>query len=75
MKNFKLERLRMPKVQTKQPKFGKIVILNAIKYTIEPKKYGYEIKIIDESDEMTSIECHIKKKYRPHDEEIFRKNK
>jgi hypothetical protein len=61
------------KKTTKQPKFGKIVIHNAVKYTIEPKRYGYEIKILDESDEVTSIECHINKKYRPHDEEIFRK--
>ena len=73
MKNFKLERLRMPKAPTKQPKFGKIIIYDAVKYWIEPKRYGYEIRILDESDEVTSIECHIKKKYRPHDEETFRK--
>jgi hypothetical protein len=73
MKNFKLERLRMPKAPTKQPKFGKIIIYDAVKYWIEPKHYGYEIRILDESEEMTSIECHIKKKYRPHDEETFRK--
>lgn len=57
----------------KQPKFGKIIIYNAVKYWIEPKHYGYEIRILDESEEVTSIECHIKKKYRPHDEETFRK--
>jgi len=57
----------------KQPKFGKIIIHNAVKYWIEPKRYGYEIRILDESDEVTSIECRMKKKYRSHDEEIFRK--
>jgi hypothetical protein len=57
----------------KQPKFGKIIIHNAVKYWIEPKHYGYEIRILDESEEVTSIECHMKKKYRSHDEEIFRK--
>ena len=63
----------MVKSITKEPKFGKIIIHSAVKYWVEPTRYGYEIKILDESDQMTSIECHIKKKYRPHDEEIFRK--
>ena len=63
----------MVKAITKEPKFGKIIIHSAVKYWIEPKRYGYEIKIIDEADQMTSIECHIKKKYRPHDEELFRR--
>jgi len=54
-------------------KHSKIIIHSAVKYWVEPKRYGYEIKILDELDEVTSIECHIKKKYRPHDEEIFRK--
>ena len=57
----------------KKNKYSKIIIHSAIKYWVEPKRYGYEIKILDESEQVTSIECHIKKKYRPHDEEIFRK--
>jgi len=65
----------MPKaiIKDKYTKYGKIIIRSAVKYWVEPKRYGYEIKILDESDDVTSIECHIKKKYRPHDEEIFRK--
>ena len=59
----------------KKDKYSKIIIHSAVKYWVEPKRYGYEIKILDESENVTSIECHIKKKYRPHDEEIFRKNK
>ena len=62
----------MPKATIKEPKFGKIIIHNAVKYWIEPKHYGYEIRILDESDEVTSIECHIKKKYRSDDEKTFR---
>jgi hypothetical protein len=58
----------------KKDKYSKIIIHSAVKYWVEPKRYGYEIKILDESEQVTSIECHIKKKYRPHDEEIFRKN-
>ena len=57
----------------KKNKYSKIIIHSAVKYWVEPKRYGYEIKILDESEQVTSIECHIKKKYRPHDEEIFRK--
>ena len=57
----------------KKDKYSKIIIHSAVKYWVEPKRYGYEIKILDESEQVTSIECHIKKKYRPHDEEIFRK--
>jgi len=57
----------------KKNKYSKIIIHSAIKYWVEPKRYGYEIKILDESEQVTSIECHIKKKHRPHDEEIFRK--
>lgn len=57
----------------KKDKYSKIIIHSAVKYWVEPKRYGYEIKILDESENVTSIECHIKKKYRPHDEEIFRK--
>ena len=60
----------MPKALTKT---AKVIIHSAIKYWVEPTKYGYEIKILDEGDHVTSIECHIKKKHRPHDEEIFRK--
>jgi hypothetical protein len=63
----------MPKIKIKEPKTAKVIIHSAIKYWIEPKRYGYEIKILDEADDITSIECHIKKKYRPHDEEIFRR--
>ena len=57
----------------KKNKYSKIIIHSAVKYWVEPKRYGYEIKILDELEQMTSIECHIKKKHRPHDEEIFRK--
>jgi hypothetical protein len=57
----------------KKDKYSKIIIHSAVKYWVEPKRYGYEIKILDESENVTSIECHIKKKYRPHDEEIFRR--
>jgi hypothetical protein len=57
----------------KKDKYSKIIIHSAVKYWIEPKRYGYEIKILDESEDVTSIECRIKKKYRPHDEEMFRK--
>jgi len=57
----------------KKDKYSKIIIHSAVKYWVEHTRYGYEIKILDESDQMTSIECHIKKKYRPHDEEIFRR--
>jgi hypothetical protein len=59
---------------SKKDKYSKIIIYSAVKYWVEPKRYGYEIKILDELDQTTSIECHVKKKYRPHDEEIFRKN-
>jgi len=57
----------------KKDKYSKIIIHSAVKYWVEPKRYGYEIKILDESENVTSIECHIKKKHRPHDEEIFRR--
>ena len=65
----------MPKaiIKDKYTKYGKIIIHNAIKYWIEPKRYGYEIKILDESEDVTNIECRMKKKYRPYDEETFRK--
>ena len=59
--------------EIKENKYSKIIIHSAVKYWVEPTRYGYEIRILDESDQVTSIECHIKKKYRPHDEEIFRK--
>jgi hypothetical protein len=61
------------KKKKKENKYSKIIIHSVVKYWVKPTRYGYEIKILDESDQVTSIECHIKKKYRPHDEEIFRK--
>jgi hypothetical protein len=57
----------------KKNKVAKLIIYNAIKYWVEPTKYGYEIRILDEGDHITSIECHVEKKHRSHDEEIFRK--
>jgi hypothetical protein len=39
-----------------------------VKYWIEPKKYGYEIRILDEVEDLTTIECHMKKKNIPNDE-------
>jgi hypothetical protein len=58
----------MAKASTK-----KIVIRNAVKHWVIPRKYGCEITILDEKENVTNIECHIDKKYREHDEEIFRK--
>jgi hypothetical protein len=49
-------------------KIGSIVIYDVVKYWIEPKKYGYEIRILDEVEDLTTIECHMKKKNIPNDE-------
>ena len=34
----------------KKNKYSKIIIHSAVKYWVEPKRYGYEIKILDESE-------------------------
>ena len=73
MKNFKLEPWRKEMTGKKEIKTAKLIIHSAIKYWVEPTKYGYEIRVLDEGDHITSIECHMKKKYRPHDEEKFRR--
>ena len=49
-------------------KIGSIVIHDVVKYWIEPKKYGYEIRILDGVEDLTTIECHMKKKNIPNDE-------
>ena len=49
-------------------KIGNIIIYNVVKYWVEPKKYGYEIRILDEAEDLTTIECHMKKKNIPNDE-------
>jgi len=49
-------------------KIGNIIIHDVVKYWIEPKKYGYEIRILDEAEDLTTIECHMKKKNIPNDE-------
>jgi len=49
-------------------KIGSIVIHDVVKYWIEPKKYGYETRILDEAEDLTTIECHMKKKNIPNDE-------
>ena len=46
----------------KKNKYSKIIIHNVIKYWVEPKKYGYEIRILDEIEDLISIECHLTKK-------------
>jgi len=54
-------------------KIGSIIIHDVVKYWVEPKKYGYEIRILDEAEDLTTIECHMNKKNRQQDEELFRK--
>ena len=49
-------------------KIGSIIIHDVVKYWVEPKKYGYEIRILDEAEDLTTIECHMKKKNIPNDE-------
>ena len=49
-------------------KIGNIIIHDVVKYWIEPKKYGYEIRILDEAEDLTTIECHMKDKNIPNDE-------
>jgi hypothetical protein len=49
-------------------KIGSIIIYDVVKYWVEPKKYGYEIRILDEAEDLTTIECHMKKKNIPNDE-------
>ena len=49
-------------------KIGKLIIHDVIKYWVEPKKYGYEIRILDEAENVTTIECRMKKKNIPNDE-------
>ena len=49
-------------------KIGNIIIHDGVKYWIEPKKYGYEIRILDEAEDLTTIECHMKDKNIPDDE-------
>ena len=49
-------------------KIGSLVIYDVIKYWVEPKKYGYEIRILDKAEDVTTIECHMAKKDIPHDE-------
>lgn len=49
-------------------KIGNIIIHDVVKYWIEPKKYGYEIRILDEAEDLTTIECHMKDKNIPDDE-------
>ena len=49
-------------------KIGNLIIHNVVKYWVEPKKYGYEIRILDEAEDVINIECHMNKKNIPHDE-------
>ena len=49
-------------------KIGNLIVHNVVKYWVEPKKYGYEIRILDEAEDVIKIECHINKKNIPHDE-------
>ena len=49
-------------------KIGNLIIHDVVKYWIEPKKYGYEIRILDEAEDVINIECHMSKKNIPHDE-------
>lgn len=35
---------------------NKMVIPNAMRYWIEPKKYGHEIRILDDKEELFTIE-------------------
>jgi hypothetical protein len=49
-------------------KIGNIIIHDVVKYWIEPKKYGYEIRILDKVEDLISIECRMKKKDIPNDE-------
>jgi len=49
-------------------KIGNIIIHDVVKYWVEPKRYGYEIRILDKAEDLISIECHMKKKDIPNDE-------
>jgi len=49
-------------------KIGNLIIHDVVKYWVEPKKYGYEIRILDEAEDIIKIECHMSKKNIPHDE-------
>ena len=49
-------------------KIGSLVIYDVIKYWVEPKKYGYEIRILDKGEDVTVIECHMENKNIPNDE-------
>ena len=49
-------------------KIGNLIVHNVVKYWVEPKKYGYEIRILDEAEDVINIECHMSKKNIPHDE-------
>ena len=55
-------------MKKKDKKIGSLIIHNVIKYWVEPKKYGYEIRILDEAQDLTTIECRMKKKNIPNDE-------
>ena len=55
-------------MKKKDKKIGSLIIHNVIKYWVEPKKYGYEIRILDEAQDLTIIECRMKKKNIPNDE-------
>ena len=54
-------------------KIGNLIIHNVVKYWVEPKKYGYEIRILDEAEDVVKIECHMKKNNKQQDEDLFRK--
>ena len=54
-------------------KIGNLIIHNVVKYWVEPKKYGYEIRILDEAEAVVKIECHMKRKNKQQDEDLFRK--
>lgn len=49
-------------------KIGNIIIHDVVKYWVEPKRYGYEIRILDKAEDLISIECRMKKKDIPNDE-------
>lgn len=58
----------------KKNKYSKIIIHSVIKYWVEPKKYGYEIRILDAAEDLISIECHLTKKSYDEERPGFEKN-